>query len=77
MELQDNPKTRFESLPEPLRRQYHHQSAVHMHVSAYIYGKIDRNEMMEMLCAYLVEENARACEMLVRYARWFGAPLDK
>ena len=72
--LHDSPKVKFESLPEPLQRQYYHQSGVHMHVAAYIYGQIERERMMEMLCAYLVDENARSMEMLTNYAKWFGAP---
>ena len=72
--LHDSPKVKFESLPEPLQRQYYHHSGVHLHVSAYIHGKIERERMMEMLCASLVDENARSTEMLMHYARWFGAP---
>lgn len=74
--LPDSPKVKFESLPEPLRRQYYHQSGVHMHISAYIHGKIEREKMMELLCAYLVDENSRATRMLTDYAKWFGAPPD-
>lgn len=71
----DSPRVRFDSLPEPLRRQYYLQSMVHMYVSAYIYGKVDRERMMELLCVDLVEENARSKELLVKYASWFGSPM--
>jgi hypothetical protein len=70
----DSAQARFESLPEPLRRQYYHSGLVNMHVAAYCRGSITREDMMERLSTILVDQNARITETLLNYMKWFGSP---
>lgn len=47
-----------------------------MHVSAFIYGKITREEMMEKLSIALLEQNVSVIKRLEQFCNWFGAPTE-
>ena len=68
-------KVLFETLPESLQRNYYKSALVHMHVSAFLYGKIPRDEMFLRLAVALTDENSSLRSTMEDYARWFGAPL--
>jgi hypothetical protein len=64
----------FEALPEQLRHRYNHDPVVHMWISAWLYGRIERGAMMEGLASALAEKTAALEAQLIRYLEWFGAP---
>lgn len=68
---------RFEALPEPLRRQYNHDATVHIWVSAFLFSRVKREEMLEGLAAALANEKAAISENYRRYLAWFGSPPEK
>jgi len=72
--IENHPKVLFETLPKPIRDQYHRMPLVHLYVSAFIYGKISREEMFENLALALLHQNLDALESLGNFCKWFGLP---
>ena len=64
----------FAALPKPLRDQCWASPVVHMYVSAYLYGRINREDMLAELAGALATESAERLAMLMRYTQTFGTP---